>query len=113
MSERTMSKSSITITFLLLALVATNSWWVYQAIDVGVKATYQDVARRQTEGALDQVLAVVPVACSRDKETIIQAAMPEHYKSEPFSKDGYIWVSNIGLAFGQAGNLVQVTKAWQ
>ena len=108
-----MSKSSITTTFLLLALVATNGWWVYQAIDVGVTATYQDVARRQTEGALEQVLAVVPVACSNNKELIIQAAKPEHYKSEPFSQEGFIWVSNIGLAFGPAGNLVEVAKAWQ
>ena len=107
-----MSRSAVII-FLIFSLVATNSFWLYHVADAGLTATYQDVARQDLEGALDQVLSVVPVACSANKDKIIQAAMSESSRVEPFIKDGYVWVENIGLAFGPTGQLVQVVKSWQ
>ena len=109
-----MKISTIAIIFLSAALVGTNAWWVYTAIDAGVAATYQEVTLRENREALDQTLALIPViqGIGYTKEDVIEAVKHPYMNSKPFEKEGYIWVGRIGLAFSDSGRLLNVKKSW-
>jgi hypothetical protein len=106
-----MRKHTILTTFLAIALLTTNGWWAYKGFGVAIGSAYKDRLHRKRANTLTQVLQVVPVACSKNRNEIISAAMLKGYKSEPYTKDGYTWVANIGLAFGPTGQLIEVVPS--
>ena len=110
-----MKKSTGTIIFLVIALLGTNAWWLYTVIDAGVTATYREVTHRENKEALDQTLAIIPVitGVSYTKEKVIEAARHPYLKSEPFEKEGYIWVGRIGLSFSETGKLYKIKRSWE
>lgn len=109
-----MSKSTLTITILAVALVASNAWWAYRTLDAGVTYTYQSVALEDNQEALKQALAAIKASSSPNatKEKIIAAARGSLPSADIFEKDGYVWVGKIGLRFNSNGQLEEVTPAW-
>lgn len=106
-----MKKSTIAISALAGALVASNVWWAYQLLDVGLSYTYQGVSLEESQQALTQTLAVIEVMSSGDasRDRIVAAADKAWSSGEPFEKDGYLWVGRLGLRFSDNGGLVEVT----
>lgn len=109
-----MRKTTIAISLLAVALVATNAWWAYRLLDAGVSYTYQGASLEENQQALSQALAVIKVLGTNNasREKIVQAAQAAWPSTEPFEKDGYLWVGRLGLRFNQAGHLVEAVSGY-
>ncbi len=93
------------ISALALALVATNGFWLYRAIDQADAKMDRDQVLTEHEQALSQALAVVRLAKGRTmKSEMIEAAraaLPAF--SEPFEKEGWTTVGRLDFKFDGAG----------
>ena len=109
-----MAKSNLIIGMLVTLLLATNAWWGYNAIDAGVTNSYARVSLDDNRQALAQSLAVIEASArpGATKKSIILAAQIAGGSSEPFEKDGYVWVSSIGLKFDPSGRLISASRSW-
>lgn len=109
-----MRKTTVTISLLAVALVATNAWWAYRLLDAGVSYTYQGVSLEENQQALSQALAIIKVLGSSNtsREQIVQAAQKAWPSTEPFEKDGYLWVGRLGLRFNETGHLVEAVNGY-
>lgn len=107
--------AALAIAALVFALVAIGGFWLYTAIDEGVTATHQGIALDDHARALRQLRAVTPVAARPDatREDVIAAARASEPDSEPFEKEGFLWIDRIGLRFDDAGRLVEVRPGWE
>ena len=105
-----MKRSTIAISSLVVALIASNSWSVYKIVDVGVTLHYTDGELRESQEALSQSLAIVKVLSTpgASRSQIVDAALQAAPGFEPFEKDGYLWVGRLGLRFDPSGRLVDV-----
>ena len=108
-----MKRSTIAIGFLSLALVASNAWWFYHAIDAGITAAYRRDAFDDTAEALAQSLAVARVASGPDatRSSIVAAASKAARHSDSFEKDGALWIGQLGLRFNESGRLLSIATA--
>lgn len=104
-----MRPSTLAIGLLSAALVASNAWWVYHAVDTAVTQAYRSAELAERRQALDQALAVIKAASKpqRTRADIVQAAHAAWPDVEPFEKDGYLWVGRLGLRFDDAGQQVE------
>ena len=109
-----LGKSSWIIVVLIALLIATNGWWAYNALDTGITYSYSQVSLDNNKEALAQSLAVIEAAAQADatKQSIIQAARAAGSNSEPFEKDGFVWIDSIGLKFDSAGHLTSAARSW-
>jgi hypothetical protein len=109
-----MKKGITIITVLTIALIVSNVWWAYRLLDAGVTLNYTSVSMEDNKQALNQALSIIPVVTQKDasRDEVIAAARMHGDTTEPFEKDGYVWVGKIGLQFGQNGKLVKVVKGW-
>jgi len=104
-----MSKAKIAIIGLSVALVISNCWWAYVVYDQMITRMYQDDSFKTSQRALKQCLRLLPIVAkpniTRDE---VVAAAQEKNGSEPFEKEGYLWVDELGLKFDEKGHLTQV-----
>ena len=90
---------------LVAALLATNSWWLYRAIDTAdAQADHEQVCSAH-EQALTQALAVIRLAKGRAvRSELIEAAhaaLPAFGK--PFEKEGWTIAGRLDFKFDGAG----------
>jgi hypothetical protein len=104
-----MKKSTTIIIILSIALIASNAWWAYKMLDFGVSYTYQGVSLEESSQALSQSLAIIKASAAPDasRDSIIKAAEKAWSGSEPFQKEGYLWVGRLGLRFSEQGRLIE------
>ena len=104
----------MTIGLLVLALIGSNGWWAYQALDAGVTATYLDVALQDHHEALAQALAILPVVADPEATPaeVLEAAKESARSADSFEKDGYLWVGGLGLKFSSEGRLEEIVPSW-
>lgn len=97
---------------LTAALIGSNAWWAYHAVDAGITRTYADISATETRQALAQTQALVRTMAkgSYTKQTLIDAARQPVPEIEPFEKDGFIWIGQIGLKFDAAGTFLQLNE---
>jgi hypothetical protein len=108
-----MKRTTIAILLLGAALVVTNVGWAYRALDCGVTVAYQSDSLGMHERALAQALAILRASSPQAKrEDIVVSAAAATGATEPFEKDGYLWVGDLGLRFSETGRLVDVVPAW-
>ncbi|MBU1364610.1 MAG: hypothetical protein KKE51_12410 [Gammaproteobacteria bacterium] len=109
-----MKRTTVSISLLVLALLATNVWWAYRLLDAGVSYTYQGVSLEENQQALSQALAIIKVlgANKASREQVVEAAQKAWPSTEPFEKDGYLWVGRLGLRFNETGNLVEAVSGY-
>jgi len=102
------------ITFLTIALILSNLWWVYNTIDASVTTTYQNVSLEDNHEALSQALAILPLVAKQNSTSkqIIEAATNVAITKYSFEKDGYIWIGKIGLKFDKNGRFINARPAW-
>jgi hypothetical protein len=108
-----MSCARIAIVGLVVALVASNAWWAYHALDHGITLTYMGVSLDDNKEALSQTLAILPVVATANasREGVLAAARLPGDKSEAFEKDGFVWIGKIGLKFDSKGQFLQARRA--
>ncbi len=112
--EPAVRKSTIATTLLGIALIASNAWWAYHALDAGVSYTYQGVTLEENRQGLAQALAIINSTASQgaSRAEVIAAAQNAWPSSEPFEKEGYLWVGRLGLRFNDAGQLVEAVPGF-
>ena len=108
-----MTRSTIAIAVLSALLVGSNLVWAYVVLDGGVSYTYlqssYDIARST---ALQAIAVSAEVA--RDtatKQSVIDAAARFQPGVDPFEKEGFVWVGDIGLRFDDTGKFVEAKPA--
>jgi len=103
-----MKRSTLGIIGLAVALIGSNLWWVYHAIDAGVTAAYQDDSFRAVSTALKQHEAILPLVLEgkRNKAEIVAAAKAAANDPEPFEKEGVTHIGRVGLKFDAKNRLV-------
>ena len=108
-----MSASKITIVVLAATLIASNAWWLYHTVDMGITLTYQDVSLHDTKEALDQTLAILPLVArpGASRAQVLSAAASAAQYPNSFEKDGYVWVGRLRLKFNEAGEFVDVASS--
>jgi hypothetical protein len=109
-----MKVSTVTIIVLAVALIASNLWWAYAAVDSGVTATYREQAFQEHRKALAELIAVVPAISdpAATRESVLAAARSSVTESEELEKDGFVWVGHLGYRFGEDGRLREVRTSW-
>ena len=109
-----MSWTKLAIALLVVALVGSNAWWAYRALDAGVTQTYLGVSLDDNKQALAQTLKLLPVVARAgvSRAHIVAGASLPGDHDEPFEKDGFVWVGKIGLKFNEQGQLVEAARAW-
>ena len=109
-----MKNSAIIIILLTVLLVGSNAWWFYRLVDAGVSYTYQGVSLEENQQALAQSLEIIKALASSDvsREKIVAAAQKTWGATEPFEKEGYLWVGRLGLRFNETNQLVEVVKGF-
>ena len=109
-----MKKSTLAISLLAVALVASNAWWAYKVLDAGVTLTYQKASLEEAQQALSQALAIIKVSGSSNvtRAQIVEAAQKAWPSGEPFEKDGYLWVGRLGLRFDKSGHLIDIFQGY-
>ena len=108
------SRCSATIAVLAAALIASNAWWFYSALDAGVTAAYRDQVLQEHHQALAELLEVAPVASdpAASRESVLDAARLAAIGTTEYEKDGYVWVGMLGYRFDDLGRLRDVQTAW-
>lgn len=102
----------IAIIVLLILLVGTNAFWVYQALDSGVTASYRDDTINRFQKTQDQLMATIPkLAGSQEKAEIVDT-FEAFTDQETFEKEGCTWVGWVGLKFGDDDRLLAVSPSW-
>ncbi len=99
----------IAIGALLASLLLSNGWWAYRLLDAGITQTYMRASFDTTHEQLTQTLAVLQVVGKPNatRTTIIEAARLPNDTVEPYEKDGYVWVGQLGLQFNERGQLIK------
>lgn len=97
---------------LIAALIGSNAWWAYQAIDAGITRSYTEISAAETRQALAQTRALVRAMAkgSYTRQTLIEAARQPVPESEPFEKEGFVWIGQLGLKFDAAGTFLQLNE---
>jgi hypothetical protein len=105
-----MKSQKIIIAILGTFLVVSNLFWVYITFDNGITLTYTEDSLRHSTNSVNELLAIVPLVVKGEKrEAIIGAAVKAtKLEVEPFEKEGYVWVLDLGFQFNEAGSLVNV-----
>nr|CAS02450.1 putative integron gene cassette protein [uncultured bacterium]CAS02483.1 putative integron gene cassette protein [uncultured bacterium] len=105
---------TIIISLLVVALVATNTWWAFRLLDAGVSYTHQSQSLEENQQALSQALAIAEALGTSEvtRARLIEAAQEAWGPTEPFEKDGYLWVGRLGLRFDESERLVEVVRGF-
>lgn len=102
----------MTIAILVVLLLASNAFWLYQVVDTGVTLSYRDQQTYELEETRRQLMATFPeVAKHATKEEIIAAAS-KHTDQEVYEKEGCTWVGWLGFKFGESNKLKSVSPSW-
>jgi hypothetical protein len=101
----TVSKATAVIGALVLILVGSNLWWASRVLDAGISLTYARASEETTSELLTQTLAVLPVVARTgvSREQVVAAARITKDRVEPYEKEGYVWVGQLGLKFNPQG----------
>jgi hypothetical protein len=102
-------KSRIPIISLSVLLVGSNIFWAYSSLDFGLSYTYLEMSYDDARRTALQALALLPEAARPGvtREVLVAVASRIQPNSEPFEKEGFVWVGNIGLRFDSAGRLLE------
>ena len=109
-SLKVMKRSQVTIGVLAAALVISNGYWAYSSLDRGVTFTYQQVTLESYRDTARAAVAIFPhaVSAGATRESILAEAMRIGSDSEPFEKEGCVWVSPLGYRFSDDGALLEI-----
>jgi hypothetical protein len=96
-------------------LIATNTWWAYQVLDGGITLTYLRASYDTSTTQLATARAIIDAQAQdgASRESIIRAAQAASKDTEPYEKNGAVWVGQLGLRFSSDGRLTKVVTVEQ
>jgi hypothetical protein len=108
-----MKRSTVAIAGLSFLVVASNLFWAYVVLDGGVSYTYLQSSCDVARGTALQAIAVAAEVArdSATKQSVIDAAAQIQPGVDPFEKEGFVWVGDIGLRFDGSGKFVEAKPA--
>ena len=89
----------ITTFVLIIALIASNGWWLYEAIDAGVTNKHQEQMMYERTGMLKQLISATPELSSEKSKNEIVTIVKKSTDKKFFEKEGTVWVGWTGLKF--------------
>ncbi len=106
-----MKRTTLAISALTIGLIATNLAWACVVVDQSVTQAYSSQSIHETSTALNQALAILPVAAKPEttREQLVAAARGTEPSTDAFEKDGFVWVGRLGLRFDSQGKLIEAT----
>ena len=109
-----MKRSTVAIILLSVALVGSNSWWLYAFIDSGITASYRQESLERHHKALGQALVIAPIAAriAANREEVLEVARAAANGDQGFEKEGLVWVGELGYRFDESGRLVELQTNW-
>ncbi len=110
-----MKPTTIALSTLATALVASNMWWAYHAVDTAITLDHQGVSLREHHEALAQALAILPIVarCDAIPAQVLETARRATSDTTSFEKEGFTWIGRLGLKFDSAGHLAEAAPAWE
>ena len=102
----------VTILILSILLLASNAFWLLQAIDNGVTVSYRDQHIHQLEETRIQLMKMLPEASKSMAKDELVAVAKKYTNQEVFEKDGCTWVGWLGLKFDDSEKLISVSPSW-
>lgn len=108
-----MKRTAIVIVVLVALLLGTNLFWLYTVMDGAVASAHQRQAYEDARSTAHQTLAVLTEVAggTATRQGVIDAAVRAHPGTEPFEKDGFVWVGSVGLRFTEDGRLAEVVPS--
>ena len=108
-----MKRTTIAIVLLSVVLVGSNLFWVYTVLDGAVSYTYLQVSYEDARGTARQALAVLSEVArgNATRQSVIDAAVRAQPDADPFEKEGFVWVGDIGLRFDADGKFIDASPA--
>lgn len=105
-----MKRSQWGIIGLLVLLVGSNAWWAYRTVDNGITQTYLNDSMARSSRGLNQAVAILPLVARGAKRDEILSAAKQASKLDlqPFEKEGYVFVGELGLKFDSAGKFFEI-----
>ncbi len=99
----------ILITFLFLALLISNSYWIYKSVDNAVTISYAADSINGTAKALEQAIRVANLnVIGMDAEEAFDLLNPDVDGLEPFEKRGCISAGQICLVLNDTRSVTGV-----
>ena len=110
-----MPRFKLVVGMLIGLLIATNIWWAYQVLDGGITLTYLRASYDTSTTQLATARAIIDAQAQdgASKESIIRAAQAAAKDTEPYEKNGAVWVGQLGLRFSSEGRLTKVVTVEQ
>ena len=102
----------IIIAILIVLLLGSNAFWLYQDIDTDTTLFYKSQQIYELEETRKQLMSTFPeVAQDVTKEQIVTAAS-KYTDQEVFEKEGCTWVGWLGFRFDDNNKLKSVSPSW-
>lgn len=106
------TKAVVIITLLTAALIWSNLYWIYRAFDDDVTAAYREQMVTEYEQTTKQTFQIIGLLLKHQNgRSQILSGLSQTSDSEPFDKDGYHWVGQVGLKFDDQDNLFEVLSS--
>lgn len=106
-----MDKAKIAIIGLSVTLVISNCWWACCVYDQMITKMYDDLSLKTLRHSVKQCIRLLPVVANNSTQNEVIAAAQDIDGTEPFEKEGFLWVDGLGLKFDKNGRLIQVNPA--
>jgi len=102
----------VALMILVLMLLGSNAFWLYQSMDSGVTSSYASKQIHELNETRKQLSAVLTEVGKNSKKSEIITVASKYTELKAFEKDGCTWVGWIGFKFNEDGNLASVSPAW-
>lgn len=81
-----MHRATVAISLVTAALLSSNAWWAYHAVDMAITQSYRAAELEENQQTSSQALAIINAAGSGDaaKDRIVEAALAAWPAVEPF-----------------------------
>ena len=94
---------------LVAALIITNGYWLYNAVDNGVSYTYLEASFDSATKSLEQTTRIANLnVIGKTADEILKLLNPNVYGLEPFEKEGCIYAAQVCLKLDEARIVVSV-----
>ena len=99
----------LAIVILVILLLGSNAFWIYQIIDQSITLSYRDQRVYELDATTRQLVdTLMDVGETVPRGEMIEIAT-RHTQVEAFDKDGCTWVGWIGFRFNASNELVYVS----
>lgn len=102
-------KSRIWIIILIVLLLGSNAYWIYNTIDFGLSYTYLEASAEHASKRAEQAIQVANLnLIGLDADEAQALLHSDAYDLETFEKEGCLWVGGICLRLDSERKIVRI-----